>query len=306
MVDFNIDQAMNDISTGALEGSQPVGDQLGSAPQQINQPSFDPNLVIPYKANGKEVQEPLSTVIQRASMGYNYAQLMQQHKQREAAIEAERQQIAQQAQKWQQYDEYATQNPQWADHVRSQWESRFNFGGQQQGQQPFGSQNQASFDQQQSVQQSQLPPEVARELAEMRSFVSQYKQDQQVRMQAEQDHALNQEIESVAKEYPDIDLSVTDPTTGESLEQQILRHAQANGISTFRAAFRDKMFDQLLARGTTQAKEAVAKQMQQQVKNGFLGQSNSPMLSQQTAGLDLGRHSYHSLMDMAAKELGLN
>jgi hypothetical protein len=304
MVDFNIDQAMNDISTGAFEASPQVGEAVGTAPQ-INQPSFDPNLVIPYKANGKELQEPLSTVIQRASMGYNYAQLMQQHKQREAAIEAEKQQIAQQAQKWQQYDEFATQNPEWAEYVRSQWESRFNFGGQQQAQQPFGaSQNQGSFEQQSS--QMQLPPEVARELSEMRSFVSQYKQDQQVRMQAEQDHALNQEIETVAKEYPDIDLTGTDPMTGESLEQQILRHAQSNGISTFRAAFRDMMFDKLLARGQTQAKETVAKQMQQQIKSGFLGQSSSPMLSQQTSGVDLGRHSYHSLMDMAAKELGLN
>ena len=295
---FDVNQAMNDITSGSLEGmsSEPAPD-----PQpQINQPSFDPNLVIPYKANGKEVSEPLSTVIQRASMGYNYAQLMQQYKQQQAELEAQKSQIAEQSQKWREYDDYATQNPQWAEYVRSQWESRFNFGGQQQ--QPF--QNQGSFDQQQSSQ-AQLPPELARELADMRSFVNQYKQEQQARMQAEQDAALNQEIETVQNEFPDIDLRATDPMTGESVEQQVLRHAQMNGISTFRAAFRDMMFDKLLARGQTQAKEVVAKQMQQQVKSGFLGQSSSPMLQQQGSNVDLGRHSYHSLMDIAAKELGL-
>lgn len=298
MVDFNIDQAMSDINSGAFEGAE--GSAPAAAPQ-INQPSFDPNLVIPYKANGKEVSEPLSTVIQRASMGYNYAQLMQQYKQQQADLEAQKQQIAEQANKWRDYDDYATQNPQWAEYVRSQWENRFNFGGGSQQQQSF--QNQGSFEQQ---QQANLPPEVARELAEMRSFVNQYKQDQQARMQAEQDHALNQEIETVQKEFPDIDLRVTDPMTGESLEQQILKHAQMNGISTFRAAFRDMMFDKLLARGQTQAKEVVAKQMQQQVRSGFLGQSTTPMTGQQGGNVDLSRHSYHSLMDIAAKELGLN
>lgn len=297
MVDFDIDQAMNDINTGAFEGGQSAGDPQQAAPQ-INQTSFDPNLVIPYKANGKEVQEPLSTVIQRASMGYNYAQLMQQYKQQQAELEAQKQQIAEQARKWQEYDQYASQNPEWADYVRSQWESRFNFGNQN-----FSGQNQGSFDQQQSPN---LPPQVAQELAELRSFMGQYKADQQARMQAEQDHALNQEIETVGKEYPDIDLKATDPMTGESLEQQILRHAHMNGISTFRAAFRDMMFDKLLARGQTQAKEVVAKQMQQQVKQGFLGQSSSPMVGQQQGSVNLGKHSYHSLMDIAAKEFGLS
>ncbi len=297
MGDYNLDQAMNEINAGQLGG----GEAPPASEPQINQLPYDPNLTIPYKANGKEVTEPLSTIIQRASMGYNYAQLMQQHKQREAEIAAREQQISQQAQKWQQYDEYAGQNPEWADYVRSQWESRFNFGGQ--------NQNQGSFDQQQGFQQPQvnssLPPEVQKELAEMRSFVNQYKVEQQARMQAEQDAALNEEVQSIQNQYPQIDLRATDPMTGESLEQQILRHAQANGISSFRAAFRDMMFDKLTAQAQTQAKETVARQMQQQVKSGFLGQSPTPLVNQQGSQVDLSRHSYHSLMDVAARELGL-
>lgn len=296
MVDFNIDQIASEIDQGTFDAGDASQQSQVQAP--INQSSFDPNLVIPYKANGREVQEPLSTVIQRASMGYNYAQLMQQYKQQQSELDAQRQQIAQQAQKWQHYDEYATSNPEWAEYVRESWENRFNS--------QNNNVNQVSGFETQSQQQAGLPPEVAKELGEMRSFISQYKSEQQARMQAEQDAELESEIKSIQSEYPDIDLKSTDPMTGESVEQQILKHAQTHGISNFRAAFRDMMFEKLLARGQTQAKEVVAKTMQQQVKNGILGQSNSPMLQgQQQNNLSMKGHSYHSLMDIAAKEFGL-
>lgn len=296
MIDFNIDQIANEIDSGAFgEGDSSPNSSPASAP--IQQSPFDPNLVIPYKANGRDISEPLSTVIQRASMGYNYAQLVQQHKQQQTELEAQRQQLASQQQKWGQYDEYATQNPEWADHVRQQWESRLNFGQSN----AFNQQNSFAPDQQQM--QAGLPPEVAKELNEMRSFRDQYKAEQQVRMQQEQDAELAAEINSIQSEYPDIDMQSTDPMTGESVEQQILRHAQAHGISNFRAAFRDMYFDKLLARGQTQAKEVVAKQMQQQVKNGILGQSNTPMLQNNNMQSMKGKN-YHSLMDLAAKELG--
>lgn len=294
MVDFNIDQVASEIDSGSFGGGDPA--PTGQAP--IQQSSFDPNLVIPYKANGKDLQEPLSTVIQRASMGYNYAQLVQQHKAEQAALEAQKAQIQEQAQKWQQYDEFANSNPQWAEYVRSQWESRFNFGNNQnQGMDTFGSQ--------QAQQQAGIPPEVSNKLREMESFIGQYRQEQQARMQAEQDAELASEISTIQNQYPDIDLKATDPMTGESVEQQVLRHAQTYGISNFRAAFRDFMFDKLQARGQTQAKETVARQMQQQHKNGILGQSNSPMLQTDGGNVNVRNQSYHSLMDMAAKELGL-
>jgi hypothetical protein len=231
-------------------------------------------------------------------MGYNYAQLVQQQKQREQAIAEREQQIQQQAQKWSQYDEFANSNPQWAEYVRQQWEQRQNFGlGQNtQSQQPWD---------QSSQSQSNLPPEVMKEISELKSFVSSMKDQQQAQMLAEQDAALANEISTIQNEYPDIDLRATDPTTGESMEQQILRHAQAYGINSFRAAFRDMMFDKLVARSQTQAKETIAKTMQNNMKNGILGQSNTPMLQSQHVTANMKGHSYHSLMDLAAKEFGL-
>ena len=72
--------------------------------------------------------------------------------------------------------------------MRSQWESRFNFGGEQPQNQGMNTFNE------QSAQQTQLPPEVSRELNEMRSFIGQYKAEQQAKMQAEQDAELASEI----------------------------------------------------------------------------------------------------------------
>jgi len=292
MTEYNLDQAMDGISSD--------GDGVANTPspaESINQPAFDPNLVVPYKANGKEISEPLSTVIQRASMGYNYAQLMQQYKQQQAELEAQRNEINQSAQKWRQYDEYASQNPDWANHVRSQWENRLNFGNQSNPTQT----NEQPFEQQQ--REMNLPPQVAQELNELRTFMQQYKQDREAQHQAEQDAQLAQEVDSVQKAYPDFDLRATDPQTGESLEQQILMHAQTYGIGSFRAAFRDFMYDKLVARGTNQAKETVAKQMQQQYKQGIVGQSNTPMTPSYSR--PQGRLNYEQAMELAAKEFGI-
>ncbi len=94
--------------------------------------------------------------------------------------------------------------------------------------------------------------------------------------------------------------------TGESVEIQILRHAQQNGINSFRAAFRDMMFDRLVAQQSTAAKEQALKHVQNQAKNGFLAQSNTPMLQNDMKSFNLKNESYHSLMDHAIREMGLS
>lgn len=298
MTEFNIDQIASEIDSGSFDAGSAGTPDPAPGGSQNPAGGFDPNSVLTYKARGKEIQEPLSLVLQRASMGYDYATLMQQFKQQQSEFQAQQQQMKALEEKWKPYEDYATSNPQWADHVRQSWESRFSFG-QANPNQNLGFQNPAE-----QIQNQNLPPEVAAELTKMKIFISQYEQEKQLRVQAEQDAQLSSEINSVMSEYPEYDLHATDPTTGENLEQQILRHAQTYGIGSFRAAFRDMMFDKLLARGQTQAKETVAKQMQQQVKAGVLAQSSTPLLQRDMSNVNMKGHSYHSLMDMAAKELG--
>lgn len=265
--------------------------------EQAGQPaqsSFDPNMVIQYKASGKDLSEPMSTVIKRAQQGYNYAQLVAGHKQRESELESRIQQANDKEQRWQPYHEYAEKNPEWADHVRQQWENRLSY------QKP-------SNPMQQPTESSQynLPPEVSQKISRMEQFIEQQEIQAQMAQRASEDHALATEIEQIRKSYPDIDFSHTDPETGESLEARVLRHAQDNRIFNFEAAFKHYYFDKLLDRQVLKAKEDATKALTQAQKSGFLASGDKPMLTQNPFISQQNKHmSYHQAMDVAARELG--
>lgn len=279
-----------ELESGSFEAPAPA-EQAG----QPGQSAFDPNMVIQYKASGRDLSEPLSTVIQRAQRGYDYAQLVEQHKQREAELQAQHQQAQEMAQRWQPYHEYAEKNPEWADHVRQQWEQRLSY------QQPSNPMQQQTMD----SPQFNLPPEVSEKIARMEQFIQQQEMQAQMAQRASEDQALAQEIEQIRKSYPDIDFAHTDPETGESLEARVLRHAQDNRIFNFEAAFKHYYFDKLLDRQVLKAKEDATKALTQAQKSGFLASGDKPMLTQNPFNQQQNKHmSYHQAMDVAARELG--
>ena len=293
--DSEINEAVTEI--GNNQGGDPTLGE-GSPTQTMGQPpaSYDPNLVINYKASGRDLAEPLSAVIQRAQRGYDYGNLVAQMKTREQQI-AERETKAQQLEgKWKPYDEYANQNPAWADFVRSNWESRLNWNG--------NSQQPSQLDNVQST--GQVPPELMKEIGELKTFKQQWEQQQVIARQAEEDVRLNQHIEQTKTQYPDIDFSHTDPATGMSLEMRVLQHASQNGIHNFGAAFRDFYHDQLLNRAIVKSREEVGKQVQSQHKQGFLAQSDKSMMNNgQPTNITSHRGSYHDSIMQGAKEMGL-
>lgn len=290
MTDFDISSIAESIDNGTFDASSSdQGQQSVPTPQQVQEFS--------YQARGKEIKEPIDIILKRASMGYDYAQLMQQHKQRDSELAQREQRVQESEGRWKPYDDYANQNPQWADLVKSQWEGRFN---QQQNWQS-GQQQQG----QEGMQpQSQLPPEFAQKMDQIDTFINQIKAEKQAAALAESDLALNSAIEATQKMFPEFDLRATDPITGESLEMQVLQHAQLNGINSFQAAFKDKFFDQILERRSMKAKEDTAKNFTSNVKKGFLGQSTEPMLKSSFGNQAVKARGYHELMDIAAKDLG--
>jgi hypothetical protein len=294
MTDFDISSIAAEIDAGTFDApssDQGQQQQAAPSPQQVQEYS--------YQARGKEIKEPIDTILKRASMGYDYAQLMQQHKQREAELAQRDQQLKELEGRWKPYDEYAKSNPQWADFVKQSWDQRFN---QQAWQPQFQQPGQDGMQQQ---QQASLPPEIAQKLGQIDSFISQIQAEKQAAAQAESDLALNNAIEATQKKFPEFDLRATDPATGESMEMAVLKHAQLNGINSFEAAFKDMYFDQLLERRSMKAKEDAAKALTSNVRKGFLGQSNEPMIQNHGANPALKARSYHELMDIAAKDLGL-
>lgn len=290
----------NEINSGSFD-SNPV--QPSQATGETEASPYDPNLIIPYTASGKDLNEPLSSVIKRAQQGYNYAQLVEQHKLKTSHQEAEYQnrqaQLQQLEQQWKPYHDYASQNPQWAEHVRQSWESRFaqpdNF---------YKDLSQAGNNQTQDKPNYSIPPELSQKISQMEQFIEGVKQREVNAQRAQEDQALAHEIDSIKKSYPDIDFHHTDPETGESLELKILRHAQEKQIHNFGAAFKDFYFDQLMERSVIKAKEDATKALTAQHKSGFLATSSKPLLTSSfdKSSPDLKNMSYHRLMDMAAQD----
>lgn len=279
-MDYDLNE--NDINTNEDVGSSSSGLPTESSSETINQPQ-----TFKYSANGREIEEPLDVILKRASQGFNYAQHMENFKRQQSDFENQKLQVEEQSRKWREYDEYAKSNPQWADHVRQSWESRTNFNSQEQ-----------------VGDQSNIPPTILSELNELKQFRDEYRANQQALRREREDVALNEQINIVKKEYPDIDLTYTDPETGKSLEWQILDYAQANGIANFKSAFRDFYHEKLLSRAVTKAKEDAARELQARQQKGFIATSDTPMLKNDS-GRSTRNMSYVDLALEGGKELGL-
>jgi hypothetical protein len=246
-----------------------------------------------YTANGREVEEDINTILKRASQGYNYAQHMESIKKNETTLAEKEKQIEALRNQWEPYDKYAKENPEWANHVRQSWETRLSGAvNGQEGQPP-------------SSTTYNLPPEVQQKLAELENFQKEYSAHKQSVKAAEEDAALNAEIDSVAKEYPEFDLKYSDPSVGKTLEAQIIEHANIKGIHSFRAAFRDMMFDQIMSKRVTASKEAAAKELQDRAKKGIVKTSDTPFTKQNPMANKSGSKSYYDLVNEAGKELNL-
>lgn len=288
----NIDTMTNEQILESVSSEQ-TGDQPveGASSLETQKPEETPSLY-EYQARGKTISEDIDTILKRASMGYDYAQSMADLKKRDAELNDRLSKAEQIEQKWKPYDDYANQNPDWADRVNRAYEERFS------SPQSTEIQGQA---QGQDFSQANLPPEVSQKLNQIDQFMQSFEQTQQMQAKAEEDSKLASEINSVREAYKDIDFGHTDPTTGKSLEFQVLEHASLHGINSFQAAFRDYYHDQLLESAKTSAKENAAKEIQERNKSGFLGNvqpSNKATPSHKNM-------NYDQLMEAAKTEFNL-
>lgn len=282
---MNYDLSADDIPAdtgGSTMQEMPAGD-LGVS--DAGQPAPEPDMH-EYQANGKTIREDLQTILKRASQGYNYAQSMHDHKQAVEQFSQERKSHLDQYGEWKQMHEYASQNPEWAEFVRGQWEQKEAFGQQQ------------PVEQAESMNQPQVSPEI-------KAFMDEYRQDKRLRMEEAEDAALNEQIQSVQKEFPDFDLSHTDPETGASLEMQVLEHARANGINSFKAAFKDLLFDQIVNKKITASKEAAAKEISSRLNSGHVTESNLSLSNLSAPKRNSTNSSYHDLVMEGGQELGI-
>tara|TARA_R110000796_G_scaffold187266_1_gene304172 strand:- start:4111 stop:4959 length:849 start_codon:yes stop_codon:yes gene_type:complete len=215
-----------------------------------------------YQANGKTLKEPIDTILKRASQGYNYAQHMQDVKQKLDDVTGRELKATELEKKYGEIDKYATENPDWNDHLHKTWQARFDVTGNQSAQEP---------------QQAGIPSQFLNEFNDMKSVVESIKTERA-------DQAYQRSFDGIKQTYPDIDFQATDPDSGSSLEQQVLNYASQNGINSFEPAFKAFYSDKLVERARVEARDQMAGDIKQRSKAGLLGTSPAPANS--TAQMD--------------------
>jgi len=284
--DFNVDTALANIeSTGSAEGMSDAQAPVSAAPAA---PVDD---LIEYVTDrGKTVRENLEMIKKRASMGYDYAQKMEAFNKERAELMS-RAERAQSLERWQEYNDFAEKNPQWADHVQRSWENREALLQQQGGDDPS------------SPLHSELQS-VKSQLSELSGFLGTLKAEREQQQQAAEDKALDSEVKSIREKYTDIDFDLADES-GKSLEFRVLEHGAQNGIKSFKTAFHDFYHENLIKQREDKAKEQVMKDLQAKKKAGIIGITDQP-----TKGLNSAHgarnKSYDQLAMEAMAELGIH
>ena len=257
--------------------------QMSSEPAPTQQKTQS-ELMYEFTSNGKPVRIAANDpkVTQWLSQGYSYPQKMQEINQRAAEIQQREAQIKELQERYGPIDDYVKQNPEFWNHVTQQWESR----------------GQGQVD-----PNNPLLQKIQSELGEIKQFKQTLEQEKQAIRNAEQDKALDGEIESIRKEYPDLDLDSVQPD-GQSLMFHVLNYANTKGIRSFTDAFIAFNHKNLLSRAAEKAKESVGKDIQKKTKLGLLGSSPTPTKGV-TRAENVKSKSYENLLQEAIDEAKL-
>lgn len=283
--DFDVDSLMDQVDS--REGyeipmtAEPAPVANKAAPQVEEKPT---PTEFEFEARGKQIKTAISDprVKQWLQQGYDYAQRIEEFNRQQEQFSTVQKEYDE---KYKPIDEYVRQNPQFWEHVVQSWNQK-----------------------EQLSNHDQIPEPMVRELQSLKSEFSKVnqfvEQQQQKEMQAQREKEelqLTNEIESIRKLYPDLDLSLVDES-GKSLEYRVLEYATQHNIPSFKTAFNDFNHDRLMKLAEERGKQAVQKEIQKKTKLGLLGTTPTPKagLSEST---DYRSKSYSALADEALSEL---
>lgn len=294
----DIDQILADIEAPSADipmtGGEPDPSQPAAAPEA---PAWN-GKEWEFDHNGKKVApDSREKALTWMSQGHNYSQRTAEHNMAVKAWEKHKADIEAKYQGYDRYaeiDKYARENPQWWEHAEKSYAQRDQLGASQHGQVD------PAF-------QEILRPlqEQVRQMAEERQAEKQRLDQEKAHQEQERlDKALSTDIESIRAANPNIDFDAVDES-GRPLELRILAHAQEIGTTSFRAAFRDYLHDQLQESAKAQSLSAQAQVPKAQKAAGILGTSPTPRKAPNAPVSTKGR-SWDDLARVAMDDYGVS
>jgi len=216
---------------------------------------------VKYTANGKEISEPIETVLKRASQGYNYAQRMAEIKAQEAQWQKQLEESKSLADKYREIDEYARQNPDWFNHWNNAYQNR--------SQGFSNSPEQSGFDPNQitGLIEQKLQPHLGT-LQEMQERLNREKVEQENKL-------LDSQVQKTKQKYADVDFSASDPESGKTLEFKVYELMAQKGYDDFETAYKVLDHDNIVARQIEKAKADLVKAEQQKRKQGIVAEKSA-------------------------------
>lgn len=234
----------------------------GETPPEANQFTFKSyeDLLkhnVKYKANEKDIEEPIEVVLKRASQGYNYAQRMAELKSNEQNWQKQLEEHKSLADKYKDIDEYARQNPGWFDYWNQAYQTKDSF---RAGNQPDQS----------GIDENQLTALLEQKLQPYKTMLEQQQQKIIQEKNAQEDAELDRQIDATRKQFPDIDFEATDPETGKNLMTKVYELMANNRINDFNLAYKVLDHDKIVARQIEKAKADLVKSEQAKRKAGYV------------------------------------
>ncbi len=258
-------------TTEQIEGAAPQAQEV-----KDEQPTIEELFEIKYR--GQTEKHPRAKLLEFAQKGRDYEEKMRAMKVDRASWDSERARYAKLDERIRAYSEieaYQQKDPAWWDHVTKSYQAKM----REQGQAPPA-----------------LPPEVLADIKDVKEYVT-------TERQAREDQALDADIKSYREKYPDFEWTQADDQ-GRDLERQIIDHAIANKIQSFKAAANDYLHDKIVERAQLKAKEDVGKEIKEKAKLGL-----GPVTTRPTLGIKRAQNvadkSYEQLAEEAMAEFGI-
>jgi len=229
-------------------------------------------------------------VTEYAQKGFDYELKMhrlkterQEFDEKMTDLESKQSDFSKKREYWENIDKYMEENPDFAETVRNAWDQK----------------------------RGQNTDNMSPEYQALQSTIDSLRDRLDAQDKDKQDISEKVAQESFVKstaEYKDKNNDFdweTKDEFGDSLQDRIEKHAVDSGIKNFKVAANSYLFDQHLKRTELKAKEQVAKDLQQQKKNG-LGPITDRSIRETKEATNISSMSYEDLAGEALREIGID